>query len=584
MMIKGIPNMVKANLGVFIALLIFNFAPYDSSIIPETTFGLISVAAGECVLGLSMGYISTLFLNAVMMSGQLMDMHVGFGMVSQFDPMTSTEVSILGSLSNLIGLLVFLIIDGHHIIIEAIIESYNVVPLLGVNIPPEAGTYVLMLFIKLVAVSLKLAAPIIVVIFITEIAMGLIARTVPQLNILMMGMPLKVLLGLFAFSAAIPGLIHMYIKVFEGIPGDLNNFFSLFPLLIMFASEEKTEDPTSKKRSDARKKGQVAKSREFTAAISMIGITVLAFSLSNYGLQQTRLFLTRSLTNAGKMEMIEGDVFDTLIYSAMEFMKITLPVFGAVMLIGIIANLVQTGFIYSTEPLKPKLSKLNPIEGFKRMFSGKAVVEMLKSAANILIIGYIIYSFIKEEFYNILKLSDMSIEALFEMPKRLVQSGLIRVTLVVCVLAIIDFFYQRYAYKKELKMTKQEVKEEYKQMEGDPQIRSRIRQKQREMAMRRMMHEVPKSTVIVTNPTHLSIALKYEQGKDSAPMVIAKGADFVAIKIREIAKENKIPIVENKPVARMLYDKVEINESIPVEMYQAVAEIMAIVYNLKKKM
>lgn len=584
MTIRGIPNIAKIGTGLFLSILIFNFVQYNPEFVPSSMTGLMVTAAGECVFGLTMGYIATLFLNAIMMSGQLMDFQVGFTMASEFDPFSANNVSILGNLEHFIGLMIFFLVDGHHMLIGTLIQSFEIVPVLGVNIPPEVGPYVFSLFIKIFILSLKLAAPVIVVLFLTEFTMGLIARNVPQLNIMILGLPVKIIVGLLVFSAALPALIHAYVKAFQDIPGDLNNYFNLFPLIVMFASADKTEEPTPKKREDARKKGQVAKSRELISAITLIGITLLIVTMGSFGLNSMQAFLTRSLNNVGRTYLGEGDLINLSIYTSIEFMKITLPVFSAVLLLGVISNLVQTGFIHSGEPLKPNLSRLNPLEGFKRMFSGRAFMELLKACANIAIIGYVAVSFVKDEFPKILKISDLSVNSIIALSKDIVQSELARVAVVVLILGIIDFVYQRYAYNKEMRMTKQEVKEEFKQMEGDPQIKSKIRQKQREMAQRRMMHEVSKATVVITNPTHLAVAIKYEKGKMGAPVVVAKGADSIANRIKQIAKENNVPIVENKPVARMLYNRVEINDSIPVEMYQAVAEILAFVYSLKKKM
>jgi len=583
LMVKGIPSMVKIGLGLFLSFLTFNFAGYDPALLPTSITALAAEVILECIMGLAMGYISSLTLYAMMMAGQLMDLQIGFSMASEFSIITSGSVSILGNLTHMMGLMIFFLIDGHHMLIETLIQSFTAVPVLGANMPPEMAAYVVSVFIKIVVLSLKLSAPVVVVLFVTEFTMGLIARTVPQLNILMLGLPIKVLVGLLAFSAALPGLVHMYVKAFQGMPGDINNFFNLFPLAILFASGEKTEDPTDKKKEDAKKKGQVAKSREFIAAVSLVGITILAFSASSSALKILQEFLTRSLTNSGRQYLGQGEVSDIFIYSSIEFMKITAPVFATVIVLGVISNVVQTGFINSTETLKPNLSRLNPIEGFKKMFSGRAFMELLKASANIIIIGYVTYSFLKGEIPKVITLSDMGLGALLEVPGYIIKSELSRVAVIVCGLGIIDLLYQKYAYKKELRMTKQEIKEEYRQMEGDPQIKSKIKQKQREMAQRRMMQEVPKASVVITNPTHLAVALKYEQGKISAPRVVAKGADNVAFKIREIAKENNVPIVENKPVARLLYEKVDIEEAIPAELYQAVAEILAFVYNLRKK-
>lgn len=581
--IKGIPSLLKVGLAVLLSFLVFNFVGVDKSLIPDSNIALISAALAECIFGLALGFITTLVFNAIRMSGQLMDVQVGFAMASEFDVTGAGNVTLLGNLSYLTGLLIFFLINGHHVLIQCIVQSFDILPILGFSIPPEMGTFVLSLFIKMIVLGLKLAAPVIIVIFLTDFTMGLVARTVPQLNILMLGMPVKILVGLLVFTAIFPGLVNLYIKAFQSLPGDINNFLKLFPFVILFASSDKTEDPTQKKKDDARKKGQVAKSKEFISAVTLIGITMIAISFGDNGLKVAEDFLTRSLSIANKTYISEGDVINLFIYSFMEFLKITLPIFIGVMLLGVIANLIQTGFIISSEPMKPKFSRLNPIEGFKRMFSGKAVMEMLKACANIIVVGYIAYSFIQGELYKILKISDMGLGSLIAIPRDIIQSELVRVAIVVSIIGIIDFIFQKRQYKKELRMTKQEIKEEFKQMEGDPKVKSAIKQRQREMASKRMMHEVPSATVVVTNPTHFAVALRYKQGKDSAPMVVAKGADHIAQKIKQIAKESKVPIIENKPIARMLYEKIDINESVPVEMYQAVAEILAVVYSLNKK-
>lgn len=582
-MIKGVPNMLKAALGLILSLLIFNFVKYDPSLLPISMAGLASAAIGECVLGLAMGFVTTLVFQAFRISGQLIDINVGFSMAQEFDVTTNSNVTLLGNVTYLTGLLIFFIINGHHILIQSLIESYNIMPVLGVNIPPEAGTYVLTLFVKIFILAIKLAAPVILVLFITEFTLGLISRAVPQLNVLMAALSLKVLIGLLAFSVVLPGIIQLYIKAMEGIPVDLNNFLRLFPLAIFFANSDKTEEATPRRKEEARKKGQAAKSRELISAVTLVGVIIAMAAMGDYGLKNLEGFLTKSLENIGRGVTGEGDVINLFIYVVIEFFAITLPVFAVVIVLSIGANVLQTGFIHSTEPLKPKLSKLNPIEGFKRMFSGRAFMELLKAIANIAVIGYVVFVYVKDQIYRILLISDMGVNSLFAVPREIIQTELVRVALVVSVLGIIDFIYQKRAFNKEMRMTKQEVREEYKQMEGDPKIKSAIRQRQRAIASRRMMHEVPKATVVVTNPTHLAVALKYENGKDSAPKCVAKGADDIAQKIKQLAKDNKVPVIENKPVARMLYEKVDIDEYIPVELYQAVAEILAMVYSLNKK-
>ena len=580
--IKGIPNIAKVGFAILLSYLTYGFAIYDKALIPNSIFSLFTCAVGECIFGLALGFITYLIFQAIKASGQFMDMQMGYSMYGQFDVTTNSNVTLMGNLTNLIGMTIFILIDGPHVLINTIVQSFDVVPVLGVNLPPEIGTYILHIFLKTMVLSIKLSAPVILALFLTDFTMGLIARAVPQLNILMMSMPIKMVVGLLVFSAALPALVHMYIKIFQDMPMDLNNFLKLFPLVMCFASSDKTEEPTDKRKEDAKKKGQVAKSREFVSAMTLIGIAILAVSFSRDAMNIIEDFLTRSINNIGRAHIAQGDITDICIYSFAQFSKVTMPIFITVMSLGVIANIAQTGFIHTTDTLKPKLSRLNPIEGFKRMFSGRALVELLKACASIAVIGYVSYNFLKGEMPTVIKTSDMGIESIAAVSADIVQSEISKVAIIVLILGVADLIYQKRAYKKDLMMTKQEIKEEYKQMEGDPLIKSKIRQKQREMASRRMMHEVPNASVIITNPTHLAVALKYEQGADSAPKLVAKGADEVAKKIKKIAAENDIPIIENKPVARMIYKEVEINEDIPVEMYQAVAEILAMVYSLKK--
>ena len=267
----------------------------------------------------------------------------------------------------------------------------------------------------------------------------------------------------------------------------------------------------------------------------------------------------------------------------MSFMKIVLPISLIIMVFGILGSLIQTGLFFSMESLKPKFSKLNPLTGLKNMFSMKAIVNLIKSMVVICIMIYLGNSFMSKNFEGIIKSGDIYLPYLFNIVLDLIKSILTSITLAVAVVAALDYGYEKFSHKKGLKMTKQEVKEEYKQMEGDPHIKGKIKQKQRQMANQRMMQAVPSSTVILTNPTHISIAIRYEQGKDTTPIVVAKGVDEVAFRIREIAKSHDIPIIENVPLARLIYKEVDIDQEIPEEMYKAVAEVLVAVYKIKNK-
>ncbi|HAF31556.1 MAG TPA: flagellar biosynthesis protein FlhB, partial [Anaerovibrio sp.] len=262
--------------------------------------------------------------------------------------------------------------------------------------------------------------------------------------------------------------------------------------------------------------------------------------------------------------------------------KTSIPLMVFIMIIGLAMNLAQVGLNFSTETISFDPNKLNPINGAKRMFSKRSLVELIKSLLKILIIGYFVVTYLSDEIFQIPKLIYMDIFAGLNKMSDTIFFLAFKIIGVFIVMAVMDFAYQKWQNLQDLKMSKQEVKEEFKQQEGDPKIKGKIRQKQRQMAMARMMQEVPQADVIVTNPTHFAVALKYQSGM-SAPIVIAKGQDLVAQKIKAIARESNVPIVENKPLARALFAAVEIGAAIPQELYKAVAEVLAYVYRLKKK-
>jgi len=355
--------------------------------------------------------------------------------------------------------------------------------------------------------------------------------------------------------------------------------------LQFFAAEDegRTETATPKKREDARKKGQVAKSIEInTAFLFLAAFTSLKF-FGSYMRMSFENFFTYSFNNISSVETFFeprhlsnniANIFFTII-------KITGPVILSIMIAGLVASFIQVGWSPSLEPMSPKFSKLNPIAGFKRMFSSNSLMELTKAIFKVVILGSVIYSQIQKEIPTFLSLIDMSIPQILGYVGNLVLSIGFRIAIIFLFMAIADFAYQKYKFEDSIKMTKQEIKDEHKQSEGDPQVKAQIRQKMREMSMRRMMQSVPEADVIITNPTHYAIAIKYNPEKGTAPIVTAKGADYIAQKIKEAAVENNVEIVENKPLARTLYAAVDIGEEIPPELYQTVAEILAFIYNLK---
>ena len=351
--------------------------------------------------------------------------------------------------------------------------------------------------------------------------------------------------------------------------------------LQLFAEGDKTEQPTDKKRRDARKKGQVARSQELNAAaVLLMGFFMLRLLWEYiYGnLAEYMTYIYSNLYQSTSTESITQLFIGIMILIA----KTSLPVMLAIMFMGLGINLLQVGLVVSTEKLEPKLDNLNPINGFGRIFSKRSLVELIKSIFKIIIIGFFIWLYVKEQIPYMPYFIYLDLATSLAQIADIIFTLAFQIIGVIIVLAIADYAYQSWQTTQDLMMTKQEVKDEFKQTEGDPQIKGKIRQKQRQMAMMRMMQEVPKADVIVTNPTHLAVALMYKQGM-TAPVVLAKGQDVVAERIKAIARENKIPILENKPLARALYEAVQVGDIVPRELYQAVANVLAHVYKLKNK-
>ena len=349
------------------------------------------------------------------------------------------------------------------------------------------------------------------------------------------------------------------------------------------SSGEKTEKATQKKRREARKKGQVLQSREFTSALVLLFVFIVPKLFGSFIYSQITGYTTELFTDYSREETIYsiGSIRKLGINTMMLLIKVMLPVFAAAVVTGVAISYAQVGFLLTTETLMFKLERINPLSGLKRIFSMRGFAELLKSLLKITIIGYMVYSFINSEALGVMKTMELEVMSSAAYIANTTLSIGIKICIALIVFGAADYFYQWYEYEKSLKMTKQEVKEEYKQTEGNPEIKSKIKQRQRQMSMSRMLQEVPKADVVITNPTHFAVAVKYDEALSEAPLVTGKGQDYLALRIREIAEENSIEIVENKMLARTLYDTVDVGESIPPELYQAVAEILAYVYNLK---
>jgi flagellar biosynthesis protein FlhB len=346
--------------------------------------------------------------------------------------------------------------------------------------------------------------------------------------------------------------------------------------------DERTEQATPRKRDQAREKGQVARSQELNSvAIVFFGMIALSiFATSIYNNLANVFYFNLHMTGT---DLTVASAYKLFIDNGTAFLKIIAPILLFLGIVGILINLAQVGAMITFEPLTPKFDKLNIISGIGRLISTKTLVELIRDTIKITIIGYIAYLTLKGELKNYIPLVDQEVGQIMMFMARVSLKICLRVSAALLVLAILDYAYQRFEFERQIRMTKQEIKEEYKLFEGDPLIKSRIRRIQREMAHARMLHDVPKADVVITNPTHLAVAIQYDPSSMSAPKVVAKGERLIAQKIKEVAIKAGVPVVENQPLARAIYEAVDIGMSIPAKLYRAVAEVLAYVYKLKGK-
>ncbi|OPY85186.1 MAG: Flagellar biosynthetic protein FlhB [Smithella sp. PtaU1.Bin162] len=347
--------------------------------------------------------------------------------------------------------------------------------------------------------------------------------------------------------------------------------------------QERTEEATSRRRDDAREKGQVARSQELVSVGILVACLIYFYFGASGMLRNIMELMTSGFRSAGEINLTQDSLPYLLNDYVFKYFFILFPIMLIVLIAAFLGNVLQVGFMFSAESVTPKFSKIDPIKGFQKFFSVRSIVELIKNIFKICIISMVAYFVIKGELSNMILLMEQnSVWGLMTYLGRICFKIILATTVILVVLAILDYIYQRWEHEKSLRMTKQEIKDEYKNTEGDPLIKSRIRRLQREIAQKRMMAAVPKADVVITNPTHLAVAIRYDHESMTAPKVVAKGANLIAEKIKQIAGENDIPIVEDKPLAQVLYKMVDIDCLIPEDLYKAVAEVLAFVYDQKK--
>ncbi len=346
--------------------------------------------------------------------------------------------------------------------------------------------------------------------------------------------------------------------------------------------QEKTEKATPKRRSEARKKGQVAQSREIPSAAILISSTAVFYFWGARMVHQFTFFMRTFYQHIGEFD-VQPKALGVLFWQLTEStFWLLLPLLAAIMLAGVVSNIAQVGFLIIEEPFSFKFSKLDPISGFKRLFSIRSFAELVKSLLKMAFVATVAFVMVKGQTQNMPSLMQAGVMQVLSFFGKVALRLCVYSCLAMVALSVLDYAFQRWQHEKDLRMTKQEIKEEFKQSEGDPKIKARIRSIQREMARRRMMDKVPEASVVITNPTHLAVALKFDADSMAAPKVVAKGAGHLAERIKDIAAAHHVPVVEQKPLARTLFKAVEIDAFIPAELYQAVAEVLAYVYRLRE--
>jgi flagellar biosynthetic protein FlhB len=348
------------------------------------------------------------------------------------------------------------------------------------------------------------------------------------------------------------------------------------------AEPGKTEKATPKKREEAKKRGQVVRSVEINAMLNVLVCLLMLKVTGEYMINGFKNLSAHYWGNLSTLTLTQDTIGSFMFYLITQTTLLILPMLIAVFITGILSNVMQFGFIMTFDPLKPSFDKIDPAKGFKRIFSKRLLFETAKAVIKIAVISYLFYSTVRKIFGDIFMTPLMDIDTYFNFAAASVYKLGMKIVIAFIIFAVIDYLWQRYDYEDNLMMTKQEIKDELKQLEGDPLIKSRIRSIQREMARKRMISEIPQADVVITNPTHVAVAIRYKEGSDNAPIMVAKGMNLMAEKIKDIARKNSVIITENPPLARALA-KLDVGWEIPQELFQAVAEILAFVYQAKGK-
>ena len=578
---KGINNIFKIIFSFAFSLILFSIIAPDIKITVQNEVQYIFLIFSEVIIGILIGIFVNLLFQLFSGIGSILDSQGGFSSAQIFDPMTNNNSSVIEKFFYWISLRVFIILNGHHYFIRAFIFSYDKIKIGDLNFTSNfLDSFVNTTFI-IFRSSFMIIVPIIIVLIFVDVILGIISRIIPKINIIVISFPFKILVTVGLLIISVKIIFNKFLSLYVDFNDLIFRIFSFAPILFVF-SDDKTEEPTPQKIKKTREEGNVAKSAFLISAISLVGIVVIIM-MGGFILNEFKNILIHFLRdgvayNYGPYDVV--DIFKSVVFKSLMLIIVPSIVF---VFLAIISNIVQTGFLITPKSLKPSFRDLNPISNIKNIFSIKALFDLFRDSIVIAILCYISYKFILDNIEEFFRISNFRVKYSFSSIVPLFMSIFLKIFMIVGVIGIVDFAIEKFRYKKKLKMTKQEVKEEFKQMEGDPEVKAQIKQRAKQIIMQNMMSNVKDSSVIITNPTHISVALRYKQGKDSAPRLVAKGINHMAYRIKEIAQENNVPIVEDKYLARFIYKNVELEEEIPQEIYKVVADILTYIFKLNNK-
>lgn len=578
---KGINNLFKIGFSTILSFLVFPIVYEHVDIVISSYGQYIFLILSEVLIGLLIGIFVNLLFKLFSGIGSVLDTQGGFSSAQVYDPMTNNTSSVIEKVFYWISLTVFILLNGHHFFIRAFIFSYEKIGVGNLNFSESLLNSFIYGMLTIFRVSFMIVVPIMVVLVFVDILLGIISKVIPKINLIVISFPFKILVTIALIIISVKIFFNRFTDIYLDFNKLIFRVFSFCPVLFI-CSDDKTEDPTPQRLKKAKEEGNVAKSAFLISAVSLAGVALIVM-MGGTILDQLKCIMIYFLRD-GISRNYGG-------YDVVEILKILLPKVMILILmpgvvfiaLSVVSNIMQTGFLVTPKLLKPSFKDFNPMNTIKNIFSIKSLFDLFRDVIVVSLLCYLAYQFISQNLESFLRLGNFRVEYSFSTVVPLFTSVFMKIFMVVFVIGVLDFAIEKFRYKKKMKMTKQEVKEEFKQMEGDPEVKAQIRQKGKQIIMQSMMSNVKDSSVVITNPTHISVALRYKQGEDMAPKLVAKGINHMAYKIKELANEHGVPIVEDKHLARFIYKNVELDQEIPEEIYKSVADILTYIFKLNSK-